>query len=115
MPLEISQLKNRTRQRKLLALDGGGIRGVLSLEILLELETQLKAARGPIPEFRLSQYSTIWAGSVLARSSRRHGHAAGRLAGSSTVSSGNEIFVSAAILDRWKNLYKSEPLNAMLQ
>ena len=31
------------RPRKMLALDGGGIRGVLTLEILLEMESQLRA------------------------------------------------------------------------
>ena len=29
--------------RKILSLDGGGIRGVLTLEILMELETQLRS------------------------------------------------------------------------
>src|SRR5258708_37023157 len=32
--------------RKLLALDGGGIRGVITLEILAEMERQLDAAQG---------------------------------------------------------------------
>ncbi len=43
-------------QRKILSLDGGGIRGVLTLEILLELETQLKAALQKDDSFRLSDY-----------------------------------------------------------
>jgi len=43
-------------QRKMLALDGGGIRGVLTLEILLELEKQLKSALKKDDTFRLSDY-----------------------------------------------------------
>ena len=43
-------------QRKILSLDGGGIRGVLTLEILLELETQLKTALKKDDSFRLSDY-----------------------------------------------------------
>lgn len=34
----------KEQPRKMLAPDGGGIRGVLTLEILLQLETQLKNA-----------------------------------------------------------------------
>lgn len=34
------------RPRKLLALDGGGIRGVLSLEILAEIEKKIAAKTG---------------------------------------------------------------------
>jgi predicted acylesterase/phospholipase RssA len=42
--------------RKVLALDGGGIRGVLTLEILLEMENQLKVELGKDDSFRLSDY-----------------------------------------------------------
>jgi uncharacterized protein len=44
------------RQRKILSLDGGGIRGVLTLEILLEIETQLKSALKKGDDFRLSDF-----------------------------------------------------------
>src|SRR5688572_8660712 len=44
------------RPRKILALDGGGIRGILTLEILLELEKQLKAELKKDDAFRLSDY-----------------------------------------------------------
>jgi len=42
--------------RKMLSLDGGGIRGVLTLEILLELETRLKIKLNRDDDFRLSDY-----------------------------------------------------------
>lgn len=44
------------KPRKILALDGGGIRGVLTLEILLEIERQLKHELGKNDSFRLSDY-----------------------------------------------------------
>ena len=42
--------------RKILSLDGGGIRGVLTLEILLELEKQLKEGLKKDDSFRLSDF-----------------------------------------------------------
>jgi len=42
--------------RKILALDGGGIRGVLTLEILLEIETQLRKALKKEEDFCLGDY-----------------------------------------------------------
>ncbi len=52
----LAERYNVNRQRKILALDGGGIRGVLTLEILLEMETQLKAALKKGDDFRLSDF-----------------------------------------------------------
>ena len=46
-------------QKRLLAIDGGGIRGVLALEILARIEEVLGKGR---PEFRLSQYFDYIAG-----------------------------------------------------
>ena len=48
--------------RRLLALDGGGIRGVLTLAILAEVEKQLAAATGDGANFRLSQFFDYVAG-----------------------------------------------------
>jgi hypothetical protein len=117
VPLNVEQLTDKTKKRRLLACDGGGIRGVLSLEILLELETQLRAARGAGPEFRLCQYfdyiGGTSTGAIIAAALAR-GWSVSKLI-DFYVSSGNEIFDSAAILDRWKHLYKSEPLRSMLE
>ncbi len=44
------------QQRKILSLDGGGIRGVLTLEILAEIERKLKAQLNKDDSFRLSDY-----------------------------------------------------------
>ena len=44
------------QQRKILALDGGGIRGVLTLGILAELEQQLKHLNGHGDDFVLAHY-----------------------------------------------------------
>lgn len=46
----------KEQPRKILSLDGGGIRGVLTLEILLEIESQLKTELKKNDSFRLSDY-----------------------------------------------------------
>jgi Patatin-like phospholipase len=45
-PEHLAQRFAREQPRKLLALDGGGVRGVLTLEILAEMERQIKEASG---------------------------------------------------------------------
>jgi predicted acylesterase/phospholipase RssA len=47
---------NNDQPRKILSLDGGGIRGILTLEILLELENQLRAELESNESFRLSDF-----------------------------------------------------------
>ena len=48
--------------RKLLALDGGGIRGVITLEILAEIERQLEKKLGRGDDFVLADYFDYIAG-----------------------------------------------------
>ena len=48
--------EDNTRPRRLLALDGGGIRGVLTLEVLLKMEQLLAKATGQGDSFRLCQF-----------------------------------------------------------
>ena len=43
-------------QKKLLTIDGGGIRGVLSLEILRAVETMLRREMGASDDFVLADY-----------------------------------------------------------
>jgi hypothetical protein len=50
------------RPKRILALDGGGLRGVLTLGILREIETQLRKQHGEDPDFRLSNYFDLIAG-----------------------------------------------------
>ncbi len=52
----------RTGPRKLLALDGGGIRGVITLEILAKIEHELQVALGRGDDFVLADYFDYIAG-----------------------------------------------------
>jgi len=52
---------DKSRQRRILALDGGGVRGLLTLGMLGELEKELRARSGD-PDYRLSQYFDLIGG-----------------------------------------------------
>jgi uncharacterized protein len=47
---------NAARPHRLLLLDGGGIRGALTLEILAEIESPLATITGKGKAFRISDY-----------------------------------------------------------
>jgi patatin-like phospholipase/acyl hydrolase len=53
---------NKIGPRKLLALDGGGIRGVITLEVLAEIERQLQKKLGRGDDFVLADYFDYIAG-----------------------------------------------------
>jgi hypothetical protein len=98
--------------RKLLALDGGGIRGVMTLEILLRIEQVLADATGRGEDFRLSDFfdyiGGTSTGAIIAAGLAR-GMSVGQLL-DFYQKTGPAMFDKAFILNRLKYLYKSEPL-----
>lgn len=50
------------RPKRILALDGGGLRGILTIGILAKLETLLRERHGGAPDFRLCHYFDLMAG-----------------------------------------------------
>src|SRR5712692_2085327 len=50
------------RPKRILALDGGGLRGILTLAILQQIESLLRARHGNDPKFRLCHYFDLVAG-----------------------------------------------------
>ncbi|UYW27487.1 patatin-like phospholipase family protein [Methylorubrum extorquens] len=103
--------------KKLLAIDGGGIRGVLSLEVLKKIERLLKEQSGRGDAFRLSDYfdyiSGTSTGGIIA---------AGLSIGMSVdeimdfyVEAGAQMFVKARLLERLRSKFQDEPLARMLK
>jgi len=103
--------------RKLLALDGGGIRGVLTLQVLMKMEELLAEKSGQGENFRLCNFfdyiggtstgAIIAAGLAIGKSAR--------FLSDFYQEVGPAMFEKAFILQRLKHLYKSEPLTEKLQ
>jgi len=103
--------------RKMLALDGGGIRGIITLGILAEMEAQLKQKLGKGNDFRLSDYFDYIGGTSTGAII-----AAGLSIGMSVqqlldfyLKKGKDMFDKRFLLKRWKSLYESGPLLKMLK
>jgi len=102
--------------KRLLAIDGGGIRGVLALAILRRIEDLLKAQSGR-DNFRLSEYFDYIAGTSTGGII-----AAGLSVGKSVdelltfyKEAGAQMFVKANLLRRLRHKFESEPLAEKLK
>src|SRR5215217_7194837 len=58
----LEQHFNPAGPKRILALDGGGLRGILTLGILKSIERELRQRHGNDPSFRLSDYFDLIAG-----------------------------------------------------
>lgn len=103
--------------KKLLAIDGGGIRGVLSLEVLAAMETMLRRELDRGDDFVLADYFDYVAGTSTGAII-----AAGLATGMSVdvirtlyVEHGEEMFDKASIMKRFRYQYDSARLKGLLQ
>jgi patatin-like phospholipase/acyl hydrolase len=104
------------RPRKMLAIDGGGIRGVLSLHILGKIE-ELLIKESKRPDYRLADYFDYVAGTstggIIAA-----GIALGMPAAEILnfyLKNGADMFDKASIMRRLQFTYNSEPLAKQLR
>jgi hypothetical protein len=102
----------------MLALDGGGIRGLITLGILETLEDQLrqKAGNGKA-EFRLCDYFDYIAGTstgAIIAAGLARGMAVRELI-DFYQKTGKQMFEKSFLLARLKSLYKADPLRDQLQ
>jgi predicted acylesterase/phospholipase RssA len=105
------------QKHKILALDGGGIRGILTLEVLARMEEMLAEATGGGAGFRLCQFfdyvGGTSTGAIIAAGLARGMSARELLDFYQTT--GPAMFDKQFLLKRWHALYKSEPLKKELQ
>ena len=104
-------------KHKILALDGGGIRGILTLEVLARMEEILAEATGGGDDFRLCHFfdyvGGTSTGAIIAAGLAR-GMSANELL-DFYEKTGPAMFDKQFILKRWNALYKSKPLKKELQ
>lgn len=105
-----------TRPKKILSCDGGGIRGLISVQILAKLESDLRAERQD-PDLVLGDYFDFVCGTSTGAMI-----AACIATGMSTaairrfyVDGGKEMFDKASLLKRLRYSYNDEPLARTLQ
>ena len=106
----------RPGPKRLLAIDGGGIRGALALEILQKIEDVLKAQSGRA-DFRLADYFDFIAGTStggIIAACLAIGMSVGEIL-TFYVDAGAEMFTKANLLRRLRYKFDSEPLALKLQ
>ena len=106
----------REGPKKLLAIDGGGIRGVLALEVLQKIEDLLKAKSGRA-DFRLAKYFDYIAGTStggIIAAGLSIGMSVGEIL-AFYQEAGAQMFVKANLLRRLRYKFEDEPLAAKLR
>lgn len=103
--------------RKLLTLDGGGIRGMLTLQVLIRMEELLREHSGQGDNFRLCNFfdyiGGTSTGAIIAAGLAR-GMSAKELS-DFYMKAGPAMFDKSFILFRLRHLYESTPLQEELQ
>ena len=104
-------------QKKILALDGGGIRGILSVEILAKIEELLREKTRSGKEFVLADYFDFFAGTstgAIVATCLSWGMTVNRIR-NFYLENGKEMFDKASILKRHRYKFEDEKLSKRLQ
>ncbi|HEV7891351.1 MAG TPA: patatin-like phospholipase family protein [Pyrinomonadaceae bacterium] len=113
----LEEKKDKAGPRKLLALDGGGIRGIVSVEILARIEDELRAKLNAGPEFVLADYFDYIAGTstgAIIATCLSLGMSAADIR-TFYVDSGPAMFEKASWYRRFKYKFEDQKLIAKLQ
>lgn len=115
--MTIEQKLNPEGKKKLLALDGGGIRGLITIEILAEIERILRRELKKDHSFVLADYFDYIAGTstgAILATCLSLGMSVDTIR-DFYVNSGKEMFDKASILKRYHYKFEDENLSKMLQ
>lgn len=115
--MSVADKLSKTGPRKLLALDGGGIRGVLAVEVLAEMEGLLQRALGRDDSFVLADYFDYVAGTstgAFIAACVAVGMRVDKIR-RFYVDSGRQMFQKASLLRRLRYQYNEEPLANLLK
>ena len=113
-------LEERIRKagpKKILTCDGGGILGLMSVEILARMETLIRKERGAGPDFVLADYFDFVCGTstgAVIAACISAGMSMDRIR-SFYLESGEQMFEPTALFKRLQYQYDSEPLAIKLQ
>jgi len=102
--------------RKLLACDGGGIRGIISIEILARIESELRESSGN-PKLVLADYFDYVAGTstgAIIATLIALGHSTDEIR-DFYLRSGAEMFHKARLWERFRTKFESDKLTQMLR
>lgn len=110
------RVKDKTQKKKILACDGGGIRGMVSVEVIAEIEAVLRKETGAGSDFVLSDYFDFFAGTstgAIIACCLSSGMSAAQIR-DFYVSSGKDMFHKNSLLARSRALYSDDPLSKKL-
>ena len=104
-------------QKKILACDGGGILGLMSVEILAKIEYQLRVALGKGPDFVLADYFDFVCGTntgAIIAACISSGMSMEQIR-QFYLDSGKQMFDKASVIKRLQYSYNDEPLAKLLR
>lgn len=107
---------DKTGSRKLLACDGSGIRGIISIEVLAGIESELRKSSGN-PTLVLADYFDYVAGTstgAIIATLIALGHRADEIR-DFYLRSGAEMFHKARVWERFRTKFESDNLSDMLR
>lgn len=115
--MTVHDVLGRTGPRKLLALDGGGIRGLITIEVLASVEARLQADLGRGDDFVLADYFDYVAGTstgAIIATCLSLGMRVEQIR-QFYLASGEEMFDKASLLRRFRTKFEDEKLARRLK
>ena len=111
------KINSKNSPKKLLALDGGGIRGMITVEVLAKIENLLRAELGRGKDFRLCEYFDYVAGTstgAIIATCLSWGMSVDEIR-KFYEESGEEMFDKASLLKRFRYTYEDKKISKKLQ